>query len=253
MNAIADMNGQLDPLGLEYESYLQNLGRELFYIVAASYLTIYLAIIFLVVANTIIGVQFLMGQQKAARRYRTLVRLGAEHDTLCRAAKAQSTGTLGCRSAWRPVSSVFGVRALFTGMLTAQAQRGMDRSDDHRRSYDFAAVCGRMDLHGGRQALQQPASAGADGAGTRRITQKGDVAMKHIAVVEDEALMREELADMLRRAGYTVTEVTDFSDVTAAARARPRSGAAGPESAGGERISDLPALSSSAAPCRCWY
>lgn len=38
--------------------------------------------------------------------------------------------------------------------------------------------------------------------------------MKHIAVVEDEALMREELADMLRRAGYTVTEVTDFSDVT---------------------------------------
>ena len=38
--------------------------------------------------------------------------------------------------------------------------------------------------------------------------------MKHIAVVEDEALMREELADMLRRAGYTVTEVTDFVDVT---------------------------------------
>lgn len=38
--------------------------------------------------------------------------------------------------------------------------------------------------------------------------------MKHIAVVEDEALMREELADMLRRAGYAVTEVTDFSDVT---------------------------------------
>ena len=31
--------------------------------------------------------------------------------------------------------------------------------------------------------------------------------MKHIAVVEDEALMREELADMLRRAGYTVTEL----------------------------------------------
>ena len=38
--------------------------------------------------------------------------------------------------------------------------------------------------------------------------------MKHIAVVEDEALMREELADMLRRADYAVTEITDFSDVT---------------------------------------
>lgn len=125
MRAIADMNAQLDPLGLEYESYLQNLGRELFYIVAASYLTIYLAIIFLVVANTVIGVQFLMGQQKAARRYRTLVRLGAEHDTLCRAAKTQINWYFGLPVGVAAVSSAFGVRALFTGMLTAQAQRGM--------------------------------------------------------------------------------------------------------------------------------
>ena len=125
MNAIADMNALLDPLGLKYESYLQNLGRELFYIVAASYLTIYLAIIFLVVANTVIGVQFLMGQQKAARRYRTLVRLGAEHDTLCRAAKAQINWYFGLPVGVAAVSSAFGVRALFTGMLTAQAQRGM--------------------------------------------------------------------------------------------------------------------------------
>ena len=125
MLAIADMNGRLGPLGLEYESYLQNLGRELFYIVAASYLTIYLAIIFLVVANTVIGVQFLMGQQKAARRYRTLVRLGAEHGTLCRAAKAQINWYFGLPVGVAAVSSVFGVRALFTGMLTAQAQHGM--------------------------------------------------------------------------------------------------------------------------------
>ena len=125
MNAIADMNALLNPLGLKYESYLQNLGRELFYIVAASYLTIYLAIIFLVVANTIIGVQFLMGQQRAERRYRTLVRLGAEHDTLCRAAKAQINWYFGLPVGVAAVSSLFGVRALFTGMLTAQAQRGM--------------------------------------------------------------------------------------------------------------------------------
>ena len=125
MRAIADMNEQLDPLGLEYESYLQNLGRELFYIVAASYLTIYLAIIFLVVANTIIGVQFLMGQQKAARRYRTLVRLGAEHDTLCRAAKAQINWYFGLPVGVAAVSSAFGVRALFSGILSASAQSGM--------------------------------------------------------------------------------------------------------------------------------
>lgn len=125
MNAIADMNALLDPLGLRYESYLQNLGRELFYIVAASYLTIYLAIIFLVVANTIIGVQFLMGQQKAARRYRTLVRLGAEHDTLCHAAKAQINWYFGLPVGVAAVSSLFGVRALFSGILSASAQSGM--------------------------------------------------------------------------------------------------------------------------------
>lgn len=125
MNAIADMNALLDPLGLKYESYLQNLGRELFYIVAASYLTIYLAIIFLVVANTIIGVQFLMGQQKAARRYRTLVRLGAEHDTLCRAAKTQINWYFGLPVGVAAVSSLFGVRALFSGILSGSAQSGM--------------------------------------------------------------------------------------------------------------------------------
>lgn len=125
MNAIADMNALLNPLGLKYESYLQNLGRELFYIVAASYLTIYLAIIFLVVANTIIGVQFLMGQQKAARRYRTLVRLGAEHDTLCRAAKTQINWYFGLPVGVAAVSSLFGVRALFSGILSASAQSGM--------------------------------------------------------------------------------------------------------------------------------
>ena len=47
--------------------------------VAASYITIYLAIIFLVAANTIMGVQFLMNQQKTGRRYQTLVRLGAAY------------------------------------------------------------------------------------------------------------------------------------------------------------------------------
>jgi len=50
--------------GLLYESYLQNMGRQLFYIAAASYITIYLAVVFLIIANTIIGVQFLTWQQK---------------------------------------------------------------------------------------------------------------------------------------------------------------------------------------------
>lgn len=101
MNAIADMNALLDPLGLKYESYLQNLGRELFYIVAASYLTIYLAIIFLVVANTIIGVQFLMGQQRPrAATGRSCVSVRSTTRSAARQ-RRRSTGILVCRSAWR--------------------------------------------------------------------------------------------------------------------------------------------------------
>lgn len=38
--------------------------------------------------------------------------------------------------------------------------------------------------------------------------------MKYIAVVEDEALMREELADMLHRNGYRVEEICEFGQIT---------------------------------------
>ena len=38
--------------------------------------------------------------------------------------------------------------------------------------------------------------------------------MKHIAIVEDEFLMREELSDMLSKAGYQIDEISEFNDVT---------------------------------------
>lgn len=37
--------------------------------------------------------------------------------------------------------------------------------------------------------------------------------MKHIIIVEDEPFMREELKQLLQKAGYTVTCITDFSDM----------------------------------------
>ncbi len=70
--AIPSLNEKLDAAGLPYGSYLQNMGRQLFYMVAASYITIYLAIIFLLIADTMIGVQFLTGQRKPGHRDRSL-------------------------------------------------------------------------------------------------------------------------------------------------------------------------------------
>ena len=125
MSAISDMNEKLDEAGLSYESYLQNIGRQLFYMVAASYITMYLAIIFLIIANTVIGVQFLISQQKSSRRYRTLIHLGAAYDTLCKSARKQINWYFGIPTAVAVFSSLFGVRSLFTGILPSRARSSM--------------------------------------------------------------------------------------------------------------------------------
>ncbi len=116
------LDQKLDQTELMYESYLQNIGRQLFYMVAASYITIYLAVIFLITANTVMGVQFLMNQQKTNRRYRTLVRLGAGYRTICRCAKKQINWFFGIPTVVAAVSSIFGVRALFSGILSSRTQ-----------------------------------------------------------------------------------------------------------------------------------
>ena len=125
MRAISDTNEKLDQTSLGYESYIQNMGRQLFYIISASYITIYLAIIFLVVANTIIGVQFLMGQRQSYRRYQTLIHLGANYETLCKSSEKQINWYFGLPIALALISSSFGVGSLLTGIVPASARMAM--------------------------------------------------------------------------------------------------------------------------------
>lgn len=117
LNACTMVNESLDKTEILYESYLQNMGRQLFYIVAASYITLYLAVIFLVVANTMIGVRFLMSQQKATRRYKTLIRLGTTYEALRQSATTQIAWFMGLPVLVAAVSSLFGVQALLTGVF----------------------------------------------------------------------------------------------------------------------------------------
>ncbi len=125
MRAISDTNEKLNQTSLGYESYIQNMGRQLFYIISASYVTIYLAIIFLVVANTIIGVQFLMGQRQSYRRYQTLIHLGANYETLCKSSEKQINWYFGLPIALALISSSFGVSSLLTGIVPASARMAM--------------------------------------------------------------------------------------------------------------------------------
>ena len=118
LQAITDVNTILASTKLNYESYLQNMGRSMFYTVAASYVTIYLAIIFLIISNTVMGAQFLMHQQKAKKRYQTLIRLGADYESLCKSARKQITWYFAIPIFVASISAIFGTRSLFTGVVT---------------------------------------------------------------------------------------------------------------------------------------
>ena len=120
MQAMMGINERLNQTSLEYESYLQNMGRQLFYFIALGYLTIYLAVIFLIIANTVMGVQFLMHQQKTGRRYHVLIRLGSSYKALCRSADKQIKWYFGLPVLTAAVSSFFGIQALFAGFISME-------------------------------------------------------------------------------------------------------------------------------------
>lgn len=117
MQAISLVDDEMKKSGLEYENYLQNMGRQLFYIVASSYLTIYLAVVFLIVANTVIGLQFLMQEEKTRKRYHTLICLGSNCDDICKSSKKHIKWYFQIPIGVAAASSIFGVRALFSGFL----------------------------------------------------------------------------------------------------------------------------------------
>ena len=89
MQAIQKVDERLSFTGLEYESYLSGIGRNLFYTVASSYLSIYLGVLFLLISNTVIGLKYLMQQHACRQRYRTLLMLGAGTKELCKCAGRQ--------------------------------------------------------------------------------------------------------------------------------------------------------------------
>ena len=89
MQAVQKMDARLSEMGIEYDSYLGGIGRNLFYTVAASYLTIYLGVLFWLIANTVIGLKYLIAQRQTKHRYETLTMLGADMGAMCESVKKQ--------------------------------------------------------------------------------------------------------------------------------------------------------------------
>jgi putative ABC transport system permease protein len=117
MQGIEDVSASLDAAGLNYESYLGGMGRNLFYTVAAGYLTIYLGILFMIIANTFLGLKYLMQQRVNEKRYLILLMLGAGIRDIRRSAKKQIRIYFALVLAVEVCSSAFAINSMFNSFL----------------------------------------------------------------------------------------------------------------------------------------
>ncbi len=115
--ALSDMGQRLSSHGLEYDSYLGGIGRNLFYTVASSYLTLYLGILFLLIANTVIGLKYLIWQRQNKRRYTTLMMLGGDRKALCQSTKSQIQTFFNLVLFIAAINGVFAVFSMFGSFL----------------------------------------------------------------------------------------------------------------------------------------
>jgi len=89
MRSIMDANNLLKPSGFVYESYLNNFGRQLFYVVSASYASLYMGFMFLIIACALLALQFLTQMQATKKRYLTLSMLGARREQMRKSIHSQ--------------------------------------------------------------------------------------------------------------------------------------------------------------------
>lgn len=114
MQAVQKMDAQLADSGIKYDSYLGGIGRNLFYTVAASYLTVYLGVLFWLIANTVIGLKYLIGQRQTRRRYETLTMLGADTPSMRRSVRQQIGNYFALVLTVALVSSAAAIYTMFT-------------------------------------------------------------------------------------------------------------------------------------------
>lgn len=114
MQAVQKMDAQLADTGMKYDSYLGGIGRNLFYTVAASYLTIYLGVLFWLIANTVIGLKYLISQRQTKHRYETLTMLGADMRSMRKSVKKQISVYFALVLSMALVSSAAAIVTMFS-------------------------------------------------------------------------------------------------------------------------------------------
>ena len=117
MQAELKVSDLLSSTGIEYDSYLGGIGRTLFYRVASSYLTIYLGVLLWLIANTVIGLKYLISQRENMHRYQILSMIGADREAETESVKKQIEIYFLMAAVPALISSVFAVWAMFANFL----------------------------------------------------------------------------------------------------------------------------------------
>lgn len=89
MEPMKEASDLLATTEFQFESYLHNFGRHLFYVIAGSYTMLYLSFLFLIIGCTVLALQFLTQFKQTKRRYQTLSFLGAKQNQVTQSLKKQ--------------------------------------------------------------------------------------------------------------------------------------------------------------------
>lgn len=101
----------------KYESYLQNYGRKLFYVVAGSYTILYMGFLFFIIACTVLALQFLTQMRQTGHRYVTLSMLGAKRKQMKKSMHRQVLLTFLLPMSLACISGAVGIRAMISFVI----------------------------------------------------------------------------------------------------------------------------------------
>lgn len=117
MNPMMEARDLLKASGFEFESYLQNFGRKLFYVVAGSYTVLYMGFLFLIIACTVLALQFLTQMKQTSGRFVTLSLLGAKRDQMKKSMHRQVLLTFLLPMSLACISGAVGIRAMISCLV----------------------------------------------------------------------------------------------------------------------------------------
>ncbi|MCJ7840896.1 ABC transporter permease [Lederbergia sp. NSJ-179] len=117
MKPMMEARDLLKTSGFQFESYLQNFGRKLFYVVAGSYTTLYMGFLFLINACTVLALQFLTQMKQTGGRYVTLSMLGAKRHQMKKSVHRQVLLTFLLPMSLACVSGAIGIWAMISNVI----------------------------------------------------------------------------------------------------------------------------------------